>query len=141
MDIYHLKYTEANSHEEEAQLLEGIIAEAALAKETDPIRSFAVYIIDQKKNLFGGAKGVTYYGCLYIDLLWVHQNLRSQGWGTKLISAAEKIGKERNCTFATVNTMDWEALPFYQSLGYEVEFTREGYQQSSKMFLLRKGLI
>jgi hypothetical protein len=36
--------------------------------------------------------------------------------------------------------MDWEALPFYQKLGYEVEFTREGFQKNSKMYFLRKEL-
>lgn len=53
---------------------------------------------------------------------------------------AEAVGKARLCTFATVHTMDWEALPFYLKLGYSVEFTRTGYQHYSKMFLLRKAL-
>lgn len=30
---------------------------------------------------------------------------------------AEKIGKEKEARFVTVNTMDWEVLPFYQKLG------------------------
>ncbi len=58
----------------------------------------------------------------------------------QLMLEAEKIGKERNALFATVNTIDWEALPFYQKLGYDVEFTREGYEKKSKMFFLRKSL-
>ncbi len=53
---------------------------------------------------------------------------------------AEKIGHQHGVRFATVNTMDWEALPFYEKLGYSVEFTREGYDKESKMFMLRKHL-
>lgn len=66
--------------------------------------------------------------------------IRYQGWGTKLIHEAENAGREQGTTFATVNTMDWEALPFYQKLGYVIEFTREGYVKDSKMFMLRKDL-
>lgn len=55
-------------------------------------------------------------------------------------TSSEKIARERKCTFATVNTMDWEALPFYQKLGYSIEFVREGYDKASKMYLLRKEL-
>ena len=53
---------------------------------------------------------------------------------------AEKAEKEHGALFATLNTMDWEALPFYQKLGYSIEFTREGYEKNSKMFMLRKSL-
>ena len=74
-----------------------------------------------------------------MDSLWITPPLRHQGWGTKLMKEAEKIGKERGVRFVTVNTMDWEALPFYKKLGYSVEFTREGYDKNSKMFMLRKA--
>lgn len=36
--------------------------------------------------------------------------------------------------------MDWEALPFYQKLGYSVEFIREGYDSDSKFYFLRKPI-
>jgi len=54
-----------------------------------------------------------------------------------------RSGKNRQgvrSIFATVNTMDWEALSFYQKLGYNIEFTREGFEKDSKMFMLRKKL-
>ena len=53
---------------------------------------------------------------------------------------AEQIGRERNCSFACVNTMEWEAREFYEKLGYSVEFTREGFHQNAKLFYLRKLL-
>lgn len=53
--------------------------------------------------------------------------------------AAEKFGKENGCTFAAVNTMDWEALDFYKTLGYEVEFERHGFQKDSIFYFLRKN--
>lgn len=92
------------------------------------------------EQVFGGASGTLFYGSLYVDSLWIDKTLRHQGWGKKLMCEAEKIGKENDALFVTLNTMDWEALPFYQKLGYSIEFVREGYEKNSKMFMLRKTL-
>jgi ribosomal protein S18 acetylase RimI-like enzyme len=73
-------------------------------------------------------------------MLWISEEVRHQGWGRKLMEEAEKLGKERKCSFATVNTMDWEALTFYQKLGYTIEFIREGFEHHSIMYFLRKQL-
>lgn len=118
----------------------GISEESFQAKGLSPIRPFSVFIKDQKQNVLGGVSGTTFYGSLNVDSLWIAPYLRHQGWGTRLIHEAEKIGKDRGAKFVTVNTMDWEALPFYKKLGYSVEFTREGYDKNSKMFVLRKAL-
>jgi ribosomal protein S18 acetylase RimI-like enzyme len=124
----------------EEVLFRGISEEAFQAKGLPPIQPFSIFIKDQKQNILGGISGTTFYGSLYVDSLWISSSLRNQGWGTKLMQEAEKVGKERGARFVTVNTMDWEALPFYQRLGYSIEFTREGYDKNSKMFMLRKAL-
>lgn len=121
-------------------LFNGINKEAEQAKRLDPIRMFCFCLEDEKKEILGGINGITYYGCLYVDMLWVSNRLRNKGWGSKLMQKAEIVGKEQGCNFATVNTMDWEALPFYQKLGYTIEFVREGYKKDSKMYFLRKEL-
>lgn len=138
--LYHLEHQKAISKEAETLLFEGISHEAFLTKGMSSLLPFGIFIKDKGENICGGATGSLFYGSLYIDMLWVDKSLRRKGWGAKLMHAAEKMGREHNCTFATLNTMDWEALPFYQKLGYEIEFTREGYEKKSKMFLLRKSL-
>lgn len=135
---YHLEHYDTIPHEE--ILFRGISEEAFHAKGLPPIRPFSIFIKDQKQNVLGGICGTTFYGSLYVDSLWIAPSLRHQRWGTKLMQEAEKIGKERSVKFITVNTMDWEAFPFYKKLGYSVEFIREGYDKNSKMFMLRKAL-
>jgi predicted acetyltransferase len=135
---YHLEYYDTILHGE--VLLHGISEEAFRAKELLPILPFSIFIKDNKQNVLGGISGATFYGSLYVDSLWIVPFLRKKGWGTRLMQEAEKIGKERNSRFVTVNTMDWEAVPFYKKLGYSIKFTREGYDKNSKMFLLRKSL-
>jgi ribosomal protein S18 acetylase RimI-like enzyme len=126
--------------EYEGILFKGISDYAFEEKGLPPIQPFSIFIKDQKQTVLGGISGVTFYGSLYIDSLWIDKANRRQGWGTKLMSEAEKIGKERGASFVTLNTMDWEGLPFYQKLGYSIEFIREGYDKDSKMYMLRRTL-
>lgn len=137
---YRFEYQQEPIQEDEQILFEGINDEAVLKKEMNRINSFGIFIKDAHGLVLGGLNGVTYYGCLYVDMLWLKEELRHQGLGKKLMMEAEKIGRERQCSFATVNTMDWEALTFYQKLGYDIEFVREGYVKESKMYMLRKKL-
>lgn len=136
----HLEHHNTIPKEYEEILYHGISEGAHHAKGLSSIRPFSVFIKDQKENVFGGVSGAIFYGSLYVDSLWIDKILRLQGWGTKLIREAENIGRKQGASFVTLNTMDWEALPFYQKLGYSIEFTREGYEKNSKMFMLRKNL-
>jgi ribosomal protein S18 acetylase RimI-like enzyme len=138
---YRLEYHDTISQECEKILFHEISDDAFHAKGLPPIRQFSVILKDEKQKIVGGATGVTIYGSLYVDMLWVEKSLRGHGWGAKIMQGAEKIGRERGVSFVTLNTMDWEALPFYQKLGYSIEFIREGYEKDSKMFMLRKNLL
>jgi ribosomal protein S18 acetylase RimI-like enzyme len=139
-DPYRLEHYDAIPEEYVEILYHGISDEAFRAKGLPPIRPFSIFIKDQKQNVLGGVSGTIFYGSLYVDTLWIDKTLRYQGWGKKLMHEAEKVGKMRGALFVTLNTMDWEALPFYEKLGYSIEFTRKGYEKDSKMFMLRKTL-
>jgi len=139
--IYTISY-EANPHADDVQILgNGIMEYAKLKKGHKPIDFFAFFIRDENNKIQGGCNGCNFYGCLYIDQLWLTESLRGQGYGTKLVLAAEKLSKENGCTFSTANTMDWEALDFYKKLGYHVEFERRGFLKDSVFYFLRKNFI
>lgn len=139
-DPYLLSYTDSPSLADEAVLVAGINAEAHRIKGMGEICSYAIFIRDSDTTIVGGVKGASYYGCLYIDSLWVAKSLRGSGWGTRLIQASEQLARERQCTFVSLTTMDWEALPFYLKLDYHIEYVREGFEKESKMYVLRKNL-
>jgi ribosomal protein S18 acetylase RimI-like enzyme len=134
---YHLEHYDTIPYEQ--LLYRGISEEALRIKGLPPIRPFSIFL-KEAENVLGGISGSIFYGSIYIDSLYIAPQLRHQGWGTKLMLEAEQVGKARGARFATLNTMDWEALPFYQKLGYSIEFTRTGYDKDSKMYLLRKAL-
>ncbi|MCX6990036.1 MAG: GNAT family N-acetyltransferase [Chlamydiae bacterium] len=138
--VYPLTVSDSIPPDLEQTLFEGLNKNAKEQKGMDPVLSFSVSIKDEKGKILGGACGVTMFGSIYTDMLWLDPTLRKQGYGKKLMLEAEKIALARGCTFAIVHTMDWEALGFYQNLGYQVEHIREGYAKNSKQYLLRKDL-
>lgn len=137
-DTIHIDYQENPSSQDIQILGDGIIAYATLKKNQRPIRTFAFFLRDKTNTIQGGCHGSMYYGCLYIDLLWINEALRGAQWGTALMRCAEELGKANGCLFSTVNTMDWEALGFYQKLGYAIEYQRSGYLHDSTLYFLKK---
>jgi ribosomal protein S18 acetylase RimI-like enzyme len=137
---YYFEYQEASMQKDEQVLYDGLNDEAVLKKNMERTQPISIFIKDANRTVLGGISFIIFYGSLYIDMLWLKGALRHQGLGKKLMMEAEKIGGQKGCTFVTLNTMDWEALPFYQKLGYEIEFVRKGYSNGSEMYLLRKEL-
>jgi GrpB-like predicted nucleotidyltransferase (UPF0157 family) len=137
---YHLEYLDSIPQEGEEVLFRGISEEAFRAKGLSPIRPFSLFLKDFQGRIVAGVTAAYFYQSLYVDSIWIDLALRRQGWGSKLMQEAEKIGKRHGAHFVIVHTMDFEALAFYEKLGYFVEFVREGYEKNSKMFMLRKTL-
>ena len=54
------------------------------------------------------------------SLLFVPEDLRGQGLGTALLRQAEEIARARHCTGVWLDTFAFQALPFYQKLGYTI---------------------
>jgi GNAT superfamily N-acetyltransferase len=138
---YTIKF-EPTPHPDDIHVLSaGIMAYAKQQKGHEPLDFFSFFIRDEQNTIVGGCNGCNLYGCLYIDQLWLDASLRNQGYGSKLVHAAEQYGLDNGCTFAAVNTMDWEALGFYKKLGFVVEFERHGFQKDSVFYFLRKPLL
>lgn len=137
---YKIAFVE-NPDPKDVQILnDGIMAYAKEKVGFDPIRFFAFFIRDEKEQIIGGCSCDMLYGCVYVDSLWVNENFRGKGYGKQLIQQAEKLAKENDCNFISVNTMNWEALDFYKKLGFQVEFERHGFVGDSVFYFLRKNL-
>ncbi|STX83881.1 N-acetyltransferase GCN5 [Legionella donaldsonii] len=128
-----------NPNPDDVQILtNGVKEYAKQQRGFESLDFFACFIRDADNSIIGGCSGGTLYGGLHVDNLWVGESIRHQGWGTKLLQAALRYGNEKGCAFATVNTMDWEAIEFYKKLRFELEFERHGFQKNSIFYFLRK---
>jgi len=73
---------------------------------------------DADGNIIGGIIGGTYWGWLYIDILWVDEKFHRMGIGSRLLANAEAEAVRRGCHHAHVDTMSWQAPEFYKKYGY-----------------------
>ncbi len=93
------------------------------------------------KNLIGCIVVQMFWGQLHIKYLFVQEQYRSQGIATELMKHAVEFAQSRGCTFAFVETMNFQALEFYQKLGFNVELSRYGYNKGSSFHYLKRDLI
>ena len=140
MDKYKIDF-ESNPKPEDTQILcDGISENAKIKKGHKPVSFFAFFIRDANGKIVGGCNGDILFGQLYVGQLWVSENLRNQGYGTKLMHLAEDYASSNSARFVSVNTMDFEALDFYKKLGFQIEFERHGFDKDSIFYFLRKDL-
>jgi GNAT superfamily N-acetyltransferase len=71
-------------------------------------------------HVVGGILGNTWWGWLRIDVLWIDEAVRGQDWGTRVMAAAEAEAIRRGCHHVFLDTMSFQALPFYLKLGYTI---------------------
>ncbi|WP_341792047.1 GNAT family N-acetyltransferase [Rickettsia endosymbiont of Gonocerus acuteangulatus] len=107
---------------------------------TGDLKSFSFSCLDQDKNFIAGMQGISLWGGVYITSLFVDENHRNKKYGSMLMEKAEELARERGCNFVVLSTMDFQAKPFYEKLGYKLEFTRHGYEKDSVSYHLRKDL-
>jgi GNAT superfamily N-acetyltransferase len=71
-------------------------------------------------EIVGGVFGYTSWEWVFIAQLWVSDQVRGQGIGRRLLELVETAAREHGCRHAHVDTFSFQALPFYQHLGYRV---------------------
>lgn len=95
---------------------------------------------DETGAIIGGILGGTYWGWLYVDILWVDENRRRQGIGSKLLQKAEQEAARRGCHHVHLDTMSWQAPAFYQKHGYEILGVLSDIPKGNQKYLLIKKL-
>jgi GNAT superfamily N-acetyltransferase len=124
-----------------AQLVrEGLIAEAERRVGPQKPWSLGIYLRDDQGQVAGGAVGMSYWGWLFIDLLWVRNDLRHQGWGQRLLQAAEAEARSHSSIGVWLDTFSFQARPFYEANGYEVFGEIENHPAGASRWFLKKRL-
>ncbi|MEO3471782.1 GNAT family N-acetyltransferase [Roseomonas sp. CAU 1739] len=95
---------------------------------------------DAEGKTLGGLLGLTFWGWLFIDWLWLSPEMRGQGFGGALLKRAEGIARDRGCTNAYTDTFSFQAPRFWESNGY-AEFGRlDGMPPGHARVWFRKAL-
>lgn len=101
---------------------------------------FGLVLRDENEKVAGGITGSTVWDWLHISVLWVSDELRGKGYGTELLLAGERLGKERGCGSARLHTFEFQAREFYESHGYKIANQTANFPKEHVQFLMTKKL-
>jgi GNAT superfamily N-acetyltransferase len=107
----------------------------------DEYRPLNVFLRTSEQTVVGGLTGATYWGWLYVDRFWIAEDRRRQGYGKQLLAAAEQEALRRGCRHAHLDTLSFQALPFYERQGYTVWGVLEDLPAGHRRYFLKKDLV
>jgi GNAT superfamily N-acetyltransferase len=88
----------------------------------------------------GGLIGETHWNWFYINLLFVKEDLRGQGYGHRLLALAEEEARKRGAKKAYLDTFSFQSPDFYQRNGYEVFGELQDFPAGHQRYYLTKQL-
>lgn len=91
-------------------------------------------------EVVGGVIGITFWNWLHIDLMWLHEDLRGRGYGSRLLAAAEQEARQRGARHAELDTLSFQAPGFYLKHGYRVFGELEDYPEGHSRYYMTKEL-
>jgi len=91
-------------------------------------------------ELVGGIYGDSAFGCMNILLLWVREDYRRLGVGTRLLSRAEEASRQDGCRMLCLDTFNFEAPGFYLKRGFEAYGEVEFYAGGPVKYYFKKQL-
>lgn len=103
-------------------------------------RPLVVQIKGEDGQVVAGAGARTFGDWLLLDSLWVSAPLRGQGAGSALLTQLEAAARQRGCKQCLLNTLDFQAMPFYQKHGYQVQWIQPGYPKTGCKYFMTKAL-
>jgi GNAT superfamily N-acetyltransferase len=138
------EYTVAVEHdprpEDQRVIFEGLVAHNEAHAGGRGHAPVFLSLRDMQGAVVGGLIGSMVWGWLHVDILWVSEAVRGWGYGSKLLREAESHALAAGCQHAFLETLDFQALPFYQRHDYEVFGTLEGFPPGHRQYYLRKQL-
>ena len=132
-----LENTESQKAQEIGNLIRSYNRLKREKAESEPLN---IYVEDDSGELMAGLVAETFGNWLEIEYLFVKEEFRGQGIGSKLLQQAESEAKNRNCRYVFVNTYQFQAPAFYQKHDYQEVFTLKDYPCTGQRHYYQKDL-
>jgi len=91
-------------------------------------------------EIAGVLGGIGYWNGLEIKIIWVDENYRLQGLGTRLLKHIEMLAKAKGANVSMLDTFDFQAEKFYIKNGYEVIGEIKDFPKGHKRIYFSKKL-
>ena len=104
------------------------------------VKRLASFATDRSGRVVGGAVGRTWGRCCELLQLWVDEDFRSMGIGTRLLRQFEEHAAQRGCDVFYLTTLSFQAPAFYGKHGYTSLAEISGYPDGITKHLMHKTL-
>lgn len=101
----------------------------------------AIFVKDKEEASVAGITGKIFGLWLEIEFLFVDEDQRGSGLGSKLLTSFEKEAMVLGCKYAFLNTFDFQAKDFYPRYGYKFAFELQNYPISGTNSFFTKELV
>lgn len=124
-----------------------VVANALLAYNTATVGSnnyqpLSILINDPSTGEpLGGIWGKTAFNWCFVEMFIVPEQFRGQDIGSKVLTLAEDIARQRGCIGLWLDTYWFQARGFYEKLGYEVFGEIADYPRGGPRYFLKKSLV
>ena len=132
-----LENAESKKTQELANLIRAYNRSKREPSKSEPLN---IYLEDAQSNLKAGMVAETFGNWLEIEYLYVSDDLRGQGIGSKILKMSERESKERGCKYSFVDTFNFQAPKFYEKHGYKEVFALKKYPYTGERYYYTKEL-
>lgn len=103
-------------------------------------RPLAIFVRASDGSVIGGLEGELRWTWLFVAHFWLPEPVRGRGLGSALLARAEAFARAHGATGVYLDTLEFQALPFYQRRGYNVYGVLADFPLGSRRFYLQKCL-
>jgi GNAT superfamily N-acetyltransferase len=101
-------------------------------------KKLAIRLRDESGEISGGLVGYTARDWLYVEMLFIPENMRGQGMAGRLLQMAEDEARSRGCIGAYIDTMNPQARRAYIRQGYAAVGELQGLSGENTLTWLAK---
>jgi len=95
---------------------------------------------DDSGRLLGGLRGFVFLYWLDVEVLFVEEDVRGTGLGSRLLAEAERQAITLGARNAKLSTFEWQARGFYLKHGYEEYARIDDYAPGFYLAYMKKAL-
>jgi GNAT superfamily N-acetyltransferase len=132
--------TDEPSEPDAARVDAGLDAYNHASADMAAIRRLACFARTADGVVVAGAVGRRWGTAAELQQIWVREDLRRAGLGSRVARAFEDLARRRGCDLLYLDTFTFQAPAFYERLGFAVACELPGFPGGSSKLILTKRL-